>query len=355
MKGLVLSGGKGTRLRPFTYTSAKQLVPVANKPVLFYALEYLAEAGISEVGLVVGDTKAEIVAAVGDGARWGMKVTYVEQPEALGLAHAVKVAQPFLGKERFVMILGDNLIQNGISPLVEQFRRDEMNCQIILTPVKDPQNFGVAELSPDGRVIRLAEKPPEPKSDLALVGIYMFDAHIFEAVNAIRPSRRGELEITDAIQYLINNGFLVKPYIHTGWWFDTGKMEDILDANRHVLETLEAQVEGAVDADSKLYGRVALERGAQVLNSVIRGPVAIGANTRVINSYIGPFTSIYHGCTIAGSEIEHSIIMENSRILDIPYRIEDSLVGREVEISRSPLKPKAYKLVLGDHSKVGII
>ncbi|MBI2322025.1 MAG: glucose-1-phosphate thymidylyltransferase [Chloroflexi bacterium] len=354
MKGLILSGGKGTRLRPITYTSAKQLVPVANKPVLFYAIEYLRDAGIHEVGIVVGDTRAEIRAAVGDGARWGVRVAYVEQPEPLGLAHAVKVAEPFLGRDRFVMILGDNVIEGGIAAYVQTFRRASCQALVILTPVADPQNFGVAELA-DGQIVRLVEKPRDPPSNLALVGIYMFDQHIFEAVNAIRPSARGELEITDAIQHLIDRGYAVEPVVHQGWWFDTGKMEDLLAVNRCLLETLEPRVEGRVDEASQLHGRVAIAPGAVVVHSVLRGPVSIGERTRVVDAYIGPFTSIGHDCVIEDCEIEHSIVMEHCRIVDVHHRLEDCLIGRNVEVSRSPLKPRAYKLMLGDNSKVGII
>ena len=354
MKGLILSGGKGTRLRPITYTSAKQLVPVANKPVLFYAIEYLVEAGITDIGIIVGDTGAEVRAAAGDGSRFGAKLTYIPQEQPLGLAHAVKIAQPFLGEDRFVMLLGDNVIEGGIAKLVECFRQNEMNCQIILTPVPDPQNFGVAQMDGD-RVVRLVEKPREYIGDLALVGIYMFDPNVFAAVNAIKPSRRGELEITDAIQYLLEHGYLVRPYVHRGWWFDTGKMEDLLDVNRYVLEALEPRSDGSVDEESRLYGRVVLEKGAEIVRSVVRGPAIIGERTRIVDSYVGPFTSIYHDCVVTFSEIEHSIVMENCRLLDLPHRLEDSLIGRNVELTRSPVKPKAYKMMLGDNSKVGLL
>jgi glucose-1-phosphate thymidylyltransferase len=354
VKGLILSGGKGTRLRPITYTSAKQLVPVANKPVLFYAIQYLVDAGITDIGIVVGDTRADVKAAVGDGARFGAKITYVEQDQPLGLAHAVKIARGFLGDDSFVMLLGDNLIQGGIACLVDRFRRDTMNCQIILKQVPDPQNFGVAQV--DGnRVIRLVEKPREFIGDLALVGIYMFDKSVFDAVNAIQPSRRGELEITDAIQYLLEKDYLVQHYVHDGWWFDTGKVEDLLDVNRCVLETFEARIEGSVDMESKIYGRVIVEAGAEIVGSVIRGPAIIGERTKVVNSYVGPFSSIYHDCLVQCSEVEHSIVMEHCRLLDLPHRLEDSLIGRNVELALSPVKPKAYKFTLGDNSKVGLL
>jgi len=354
MKGLILSGGQGKRLRPITYTSAKQLVPVANRPVLFRVLDAMVEAGISDIGIVVGDTAPVIEAAVGDGSAWGAKVTYIHQEAPLGLAHAVKISEKYLSNDRFVMVLGDNVIQGGITALVKQFTGSDWNAQIVLKQVKNPQQFGVAELR-DGRIVRLVEKPKHPPSDLAVVGIYMFDHHVFEAVNAIQPSWRGELEITDAIQYLIEQGYQVYPYIHEGWWIDTGKMEDMLEANRLVLESNESRVEGLVDADSKVNGRVVIEKDAEIINSTVRGPAIIGERTRLVNAYVGPFTSIYHDCLIADCEIEHSIIMEHCKIEDIHHRIEDSLIGRHVEIVRSPAKPRAYKMVLGDHSKVGIL
>jgi len=354
MKGLILSGGKGTRLRPITYTSAKQLVPVANRPVLFRVLDAMVEAGITDIGIVVGDTAPVIEAAVGDGSAWGARVTYIHQEAPLGLAHAVKIAEDFLVDDRFVMVLGDNVIEGGITALVKQFTASDWNAQIVLKRVENPQQFGVAELR-DGRIVRLVEKPKHPPSDLAVVGIYMFDHHVFEAVKAIQPSWRGELEITDAIQYLIEKGYQVYPYIHEGWWIDTGKMEDMLEANRLVLESNQSRIEGSVDADSKVNGKVVIEKDAEIINSTVRGPAIIGERTRVVNAYIGPYTSIYHDCLIADCEIEHSIIMEECKIADIHYRIEDSLIGRNVEIVRSPVKPRAYKMVLGDHSKVGIL
>ncbi|MER3545422.1 MAG: glucose-1-phosphate thymidylyltransferase [Chloroflexota bacterium] len=354
MKGLVLSGGKGTRLQPLTYTNAKQLIPVANRPVLFRVLDTLVEAGITDIGIVTGDTAPEIKAAVGDGSRWGAKITYIQQPAPLGLAHAVKISQDYLGEERFIMFLGDNVIQGGLAPLLREFATSDYNAQIVLTRVAEPRHYGVAVLE-NGRVVRLIEKPQTPPSDLALVGIYMFDHHIFEAVNAIQPSRRGELEITDAIQYLIDKGYRVHPYIHEGWWIDTGKPGDMIEANSKVLDELEPRIEGYVDKDSQLEGKVTVEKGAEIINSRVRGPAIIGEDTRIVNSYIGPFTSIYHHCLIQDSEIEHSIVLEHSQIIDIPHRIEDSLIGRHVVLKRSPIKPKAYKFTLGDHSQVGIL
>jgi glucose-1-phosphate thymidylyltransferase len=354
MKALILSGGKGTRLRPITHTSAKQLVPIANKPILFYALEAMAEAKIQKVGIVVGDTKREIQEAVGDGAQWGLQVSYIEQEAPLGLAHAVKIAGPFLEHHPFVMYLGDNLVKDGICSLVEEFKRSGANSQILLARVRDPQRFGVAELR-DGRVISLEEKPAHPKSDLALVGVYMFDHTILEAVEAITPSQRGELEITDAIQYLIDNGYQVHPHVISGWWKDTGKLEDMLEANRIMLEAITPRVEGEVDEVSHLIGKVIVEEGASITASTIRGPVIIGKRCRIVNSYIGPFTSIYHDTLVCNSEIEHSIILDQCRITDIGGRLEDSLIGKNVEVFRSDGKPKAYRLMLGDSSQVGLV
>jgi len=340
-------------LRPITHTSAKQLIPVANKPILFYAIEAIKDAGITDIGIIVGDTREEIEAALGDGSEWGVKITYVEQEEPLGLAHAVKVARPYLGKEPFVMFLGDNLVKEGITPLVKEFAEEKPNAQILLARVKDPQRFGVAELK-DGKVARLIEKPKEPPSDLALVGVYMFDEHIFEAVDNIKPSWRNELEITDAIQYLIDHDYDVHPHIIDGWWKDTGKLEDLLEANRIVLQDLEGDCKGFVDSTSQVIGDVVIEEGAEIINSTVRGPAIIGQDTKIINSFIGPFTSVYFGVTITDSEIEHSIILENSVISNIS-RIENSLIGKSVEVSKSSLKPKAYRLMLGDHSKVGVL
>lgn len=355
MKGLVLAGGKGTRLRPITYTSAKQLVPVANKPVLFRVIEAIRDAGVNEIGIVIGDTGPEVRSAVGDGKRWGVRIEYIPQEAPRGLADAVRTAQPFIGDDRFVMFLGDNCIQGGISPLIEQFGRSDYNAQIVLKRVADPQQFGVAVLDQQGQIVQLIEKPRQPPSDLALVGIYMFDNSIWDAVEAIKPSWRNEYEITDAIQWLVEHRRRVFAYVHEGWWIDTGKKDDMLEANRLILEELPASVEGYVDRDSQLIGKVIVEPGAEIINSTIRGPAIIGEHSRIVNAYVGPFTSIYHHCVIESSEIEHSIVLEHCTIRDLPGRVEGSLIGRHVEVTRSPLKPKAYRLVLGDHSTVGVL
>jgi glucose-1-phosphate thymidylyltransferase len=353
MKALVLSGGAGTRLRPITHTSAKQLVPVANKPVLFYGLEAIRDAGITDVGIIVGDTRAEIEAAVGDGSALGIDVTYIPQEAPLGLAHCVLIAREFLGDDEFVMYLGDNFIIGGITDLVEEFKRGAPDAQILLTKVANPEQFGLAELDPAGRIIRLVEKPKEPKSDLALVGVYMFSPLIHEAVRAIKPSGRGELEITDAIQWLVDAGKDVRPHMVSGYWKDTGRLEDMLECNRKVLEAVEPTCAVRVDEVSRIIGRVVVEQGASIERSTVRGPAIIGRDTRIIDSYIGPFTSIYHDCVISGTEIEYSIVLEATKIEGVA-RIEDSLIGKEVEISPSNLMPRAHRLMLGDHSKVSL-
>jgi glucose-1-phosphate thymidylyltransferase len=353
LKGLVLSGGAGTRLRPITHTSAKQLVPVANKPVLFYGLEALRDAGVHEVGIVVGDTHAEIEAAVGDGSRFGLEVTYIRQEAPLGLAHAVLAAEAFLGDAPFVMYLGDNLLRDGIRELVDEFRVSDADAMILLQRVPNPQSYGVAELA-NGRVVRLVEKPAEPKSDLALVGVYMFTPKILDAAKAIAPSARGELEITDAIQYLIDLGLRVDPCEVSGWWKDTGKLEDMLEANRLILDVLERRIEGDVDG-STIEGRVVIEEGARVVNSSVRGPAIIGAGALIEDAYVGPYTAISAGVVIRRAEVEHSIFLEDSRLEDIDARVESSLVGRGVVIARSDSKPRAYRFMVGDSSSIGLL
>ncbi len=357
MKALILAGGAGTRLRPITHTGAKQLVPVANKPILFYGLEQMAEAGIKEVGIIVGDTRDEIRAAVGSGEQWGLEVTYVHQEAPLGLAHCVLIARDFLDDDDFIMYLGDNLLRQGVRSLVEGFAnrssRDGTVAQILLARVPDPQRFGVAELNEQGEVVRLVEKPVHPPSDLALVGVYLFDPTIHEAVRAIAPSWRGELEITDAIQCLIDRGHRVRQQVVEGWWIDTGNLSALLEGNRLILETLEQRIEGSVDAESRVEGRVVIQEGATVVASTIRGPAIIGKGTTIEQSYVGPFTSIYYGCQIARSEVEHSIVLEQSSIVDIP-RLEDSLIGKQVSVTRSARRPRANRLMLGDHSVVDL-
>ena len=353
MKALLLSGGSGTRLRPITYTSAKQLVPVANKPVLFYGLEAIAEAGITQVGIVVGDTAEEIREAVGDGSAFGIDVTYIPQAAPLGLAHAVLIAREFLGEDDFVMYLGDNFVVGGITDLVDAFRADRPEAQILLTKVPNPTAFGVAELDASGQVTGLEEKPTQPKSELALVGVYLFTPAIHEAVRSIKPSLRGELEITDAVQWLIDAGREVRSTTISGYWKDTGNVTDMLEVNRSVLETLERRIDGTVDADSEIIGRVRIEPGAKVTGSRIVGPAVVGANTVITDSYVGPFTSIAGDCRIEDSEIEYSILLRNSSVSGV-RRVEASLIGRNVEVTPAPRKPASHRFVLGDQSKVQI-
>ncbi|HEY7892659.1 MAG TPA: glucose-1-phosphate thymidylyltransferase [Solirubrobacteraceae bacterium] len=360
LKGLILSGGKGTRLRPITHTSAKQLVPVANKPVLFYGIEAMAAAGIEEVGIIIApETGAEIEEAAGDGSRFGVKITYVPQEAPLGLAHAVLTAEPFLGEDPFVMYLGDNLLQGGISDLVGAFREHAPDALILLTPVADPENYGVAELAPSergsvGRVLRLVEKPPEPVSDLALVGVYMFTAAIHDAARAIEPSARGELEITDAIQYLVDGGRRVEPHIVRGWWKDTGRLEDMLEANRLILDNLTERVDGEL-VESQVDGRVVVESGAYLERSTVRGPAVIGAGARLIDAYIGPYTSVGEDCVIRDAEVEHSILLAGSSVCDLDGRMESSLLGRNVTVRRSERQPRAFRFMVGDNSDISIL
>jgi glucose-1-phosphate thymidylyltransferase len=355
LKGLILSGGRGTRLRPITYTSAKQLVPVANKPVLFYGIEAMAAAGIREVGIIIApETGGEIRQVAGDGSAFGVSITYVEQDEPLGLAHAVLTAEAFLGGSPFVMYLGDNLLRDGITELVETFRSETPDALILLTPVPDPEHYGVAELDGDGRVARLVEKPPEPKTDLALVGVYMFTPSVFDAARAIEPSGRGELEITDAIQHLVDSGMRVDPHIVRGWWKDTGQVQDMLDANRLILDDLGERIDGEL-IDSRTEGRVVIEEGAKLERSTVRGPAVIGRDSHLVDAYIGPYTAIGDNVQIEDAEIEYSIVLSGSSIRDLDGRIEASLIGRNVAIARSPTLPKAYRFVVGDNAEIAIL
>jgi glucose-1-phosphate thymidylyltransferase len=353
LKGLILSGGKGTRLRPITHTSAKQLVPVANKPVLFYGLEAMAAAGIRQVGIIIApETGDEIRIAVGDGSNFGLEVTFIEQDEPLGLAHAVLTARSFLADTPFVMYLGDNLLQGGIVELVEAFRAGEPDALILLTPVPDPENYGVAELDGE-RVVRLVEKPPDPATDLALVGVYMFTPAIHDAAEAIEPSGRGELEITDAIQHLVDRGMRVEPHVVRGWWKDTGRLDDMLEANRLILDNLETRVEGEL-VDSHADGRVVIEPGAKLERSTVRGPAVIGAGAHLVDAYIGPYTAVGEKCLIRNSEVEHSILLAGSSVENLDGRMESSLLGRNVSVRRDGRSPRAYRFMVGDNSEIGI-
>jgi glucose-1-phosphate thymidylyltransferase len=366
MKGLILAGGAGTRLRPITHTSAKQLVPIANKPILYYVIEQLASAGIKEVGIVTGETGAEIRAAVGDGSQFGIEVTYIEQDAPRGLAHCVLIARDFLADDDFVVYLGDNMLQDDLRTFVDKFlaardRPPELGediaappaAQILLAHVDDPRNFGVVELDVRGDIVRLVEKPAIPPSDLALVGVYLFSPAIHDAVRTIEPSARDELEITDAIQRLIDDGHQVRHEILQGWWIDTGKKDPLLHCNRLVLDTIEPRIDGQVDDRSRVERRVIIEEGAELIGSVVRGPAIIGARTRLVDTYVGPYTSIAADCVLVDAEIEHSVVLERSRIQGV-HRIQDSLIGRDVEVERSGVRPHATRLVLGDHSRADL-
>jgi glucose-1-phosphate thymidylyltransferase len=358
MKALILAGGAGTRLRPITHTSAKQLVPVANKPILFYGIEAMVAAGITEIGVIVGDTRAEVMSALGDGQRFGAVFTFIPQDAPLGLAHCVLIADEFLGDDDFVMYLGDNLLEQDLGAFVHAFESardgaEPPTAQILLKQVPDPQRFGIAELDSDGHVVRLVEKPADPPSDLALVGVYLFDRTINEAVRSIAPSPRGELEITDAIQWLVDQGKRVRCELLTGWWIDTGKLTPLLEANRLLLEKIEPRIDGKVDDASTIDGRVVIEAGATVTNSILRGPLVIGAGALISDSFVGPFSAIGDNCEIVNSEVEHSVIMERSKVIDI-QRLEDSLIGKEAVVSRSHLRPRALRLMVGDHCQIDV-
>jgi glucose-1-phosphate thymidylyltransferase len=366
MKGLILAGGAGRRLRPITHTSANQLMPIANKPIIFYVVEQLAAAGIKDVGMIVSEGSHEIEAAVGDGSRFGVEITYISQREPLGLAHCVFIARSFLGDDDFVVYLGDNMVQQDLKPIVDTFearrtRQLELHnehahpaaAQLLLAHVDDPRQFGVVALDENGRVDRLVEKPARPPSDLALVGVYVFDKVIHEAVRSIEPSERGELEITDAIQWLIDTGHVVDHEILRGWWIDTGKKDPLLRCNRLVLDTIAARIDGFVDADSRVEGRVVVEAGARLERCVVRGPAIIGADAMLVDTYVGPYTSIGPRCELRHAEIEHSVVLEQSRIIGV-RRIQDSLIGREVEVVRTGEHPRATRLMLGDNSRADL-
>ena len=358
MKALILAGGAGTRLRPITHTRAKQLVPVANKPILFYGIEAMVAAGITEIGVIVGDTRAEVMQALGDGSRFGAAITYIPQDDPLGLAHCVLIARNFLADDDFVMYLGDNLLEQDLGAFVAAF---EAACagahppvaQILLKQVPDPHRFGIATLDAAGHVVELVEKPDDPPSDLALVGVYLFTPRVHDAVAAIRPSERGELEITDAIQWLLDQGERVRCELLTGWWIDTGKLTPLLEANRLLLEKIETRIDGSVDQASTIEGRVVIGAGAEIINSTIRGPVAIGTGTRVQDSFVGPFSAVGNGCVVQHSEVEHSVIMDDSSIVDIA-RLEDSLIGSNATVQRSRQKPRALRLMVGDHCQIDV-
>ncbi len=353
MKALITAGGHGTRLRPITHTQNKHLIPIANKPILNYALEYVKEAGIREVGIITNKDGSEVKEVYGDGHEMGLSITYIPQERPSGLADCVRIAEPFIKNEPFVFYLGDNIIVGGIKRFINEFNANKSNCHLVLARVPDPERFGVPEIK-ENRIVRIDEKPKKPKSDYAVTGIYIYDSSIFKAVNSIKPSVRGELEISDAHQYLIEKGLNITFSEITGWWKDTGKPHDLLEANRLVLDNIDTKIDGKVDKRSCISGRVVLGIGAEIKNSNVRGPAIIGAGARIINSYIGPYTSIEQNCIIKDSEVEFSIISENCQILDQKIRIESSLLGKDVKISHAQSKPYTNRLIIGDQSIVEI-
>ncbi len=353
MKALILAGGKGTRLRPLAYTAAKQLIPIANNPTILYGIEAIIEAGITDIGIIVGDTRDAIKSELGDGSQFGARFTYLEQDEPLGLAHAVLIAEEFMNGESFLMYLGDNIVQNGVSAFVNDFTANQPNAMVLLNPVKNPSSFGVVILK-EGNVVQLIEKPEFPPSDLALVGVYFFDSNIFTACKSIQPSHRNELEITDAIQWLVDNQYTVAPHVIHNWWKDTGKPEDMLEANRIMLDSRKkpVQILGTVDEDSVVTGPVDIAKGATIRNSIIRGPAIIGSDCIIENAYIGPFSSIGNSVSIIGSQIENSIVCENTEITNVPDRLDSCLIGCGVTITSSARKPTSSSFVLGDNSSI---
>jgi glucose-1-phosphate thymidylyltransferase len=354
MKGLILAGGFGTRLRPLTYTGAKQLIPIANKPIVFYGIEALARAGIKELGIVVGETAAEVMQVVGDGDRFGVKIEYIPQAAPLGLAHAIKISKSFLGAEPFIMYLGDNLLKEGLGDLIKKFEGLNPEALILLTEVRNPQEFGVAVIDQDGRVKKLIEKPRVAPSNLALVGVYIFNHRIFQAIDNIKPSGRNELEITDAIQWLLDNNFKVESCMVRGWWKDTGKPEDIIEANLLILEDIVSVNHGKL-IDTVVNGRVRIESGAVIEQSVIRGPAVIGKNVKITRAFIGPFSSVGDNVVIENSEIECSLIMEGARITNLEKRIDRSIIGKNVIINQIDRSPRTNKFIIGDQSQLEIV
>ncbi len=352
MKAIFLCAGKGKRLRPLTLSISKHLIPIANKPILFYGLEDIKNAGIRDVGIIVGDTRTDIQEAVGNGGKWGLNVTYITQDNPKGLAHAVKVAQDFIGDDSFIVYLGDNLLKESIKKLVEKFTSPDnnANAMVLLTKVENPQQFGIAELDNGGRIVRLMEKPKIPPTNLGIIGVYLFDKNIFSSIDSIKPSVRDELEITDAIQHMIDQNLLVQSYVVNNWWKDTGKPDDIIEANRFMLESIEGDIRGQVDAESHIAGRVRIDKNSKIINSKIRGPVVIGKNTIIENSFVGPFSSIGDNVRISHSEIEHSVVCGNSIIENIEGRIDASLIGRNVVLRKIDKKPRVFRFILGDNS-----
>ena len=354
MKALIASGGRGTRLRPLTHTQNKHLIPIANKPILHYAIDAAVDAGIRQIGIIHNADSREVPEAIGNGKQWGVKITYIPQKDPLGLAHVVKIAEKFIGKDDFIFYLGDNMVVGGVKRFIDEFEKSDCNCFLTLAKVKDPERFGVPEIR-HGKIVGVEEKPKKPKSHFAVAGIYIYDHHIFEAVKKIKPSKRGELEISDAHQYLIDKGYKVGYSEITGWWKDTGKPTDLLEANRLVLDNIEPKIEGTIDRSSTVAGTIVMGAGSKIVNSVVRGPAIIGKNCIIENSYIGPFTSIGDNNIIRNSEVEYSILLQKCKIIDVKIRIEGSLLGNEVEIVEADGKPHVHRFMIGDQSRVEVV
>lgn len=356
MKAIILCAGRGTRLRPLTFSNAKHLIPIANKPVMLYGLEAIVAAGITEVGVIVGENRSEFVRALGDGERWGIKITYIVQEEPKGLAHAARFARDFVQNEPFLMYLGDNIFQAGMKEAVKLYAAHRPNAVTFLYEVEDPRPYGVAELEGD-QVVRVVEKPKEPKSRWILTGAYIFEPLVFDVIAQLKPSQRGEYEITDAIQGLVDRGARVMPYFVPGWWVDTGNASDMLRANRLILRQIETKVEAhvLVDERSTIVGDVILGQGAEIRNSTVRGPAIIGPRSHIVNSFVGSFTSIGQDVTIEHSEIEHSIVMDGCTIGNIQGRIDDSVFGRNISLQRADGLPRSHKFLLADDSQISLV
>ena len=353
MKALIASGGHGTRLRPLTHTQNKHLIPIANKPILHYAIEAAVDAGIKQIGIIHNADSNEVPDAIGNGKRWGVKITFIPQKTPAGLAHVVRIAEKFIGKDNFIFYLGDNMVVGGVKRFIDEFEKSDCNCWLTLSKVKDPERFGVPVIK-NNRIIKVEEKPSKPKSQFAVAGIYIYDRNIFEAVKKIKPSPRGEYEISDAHTYLIEHGYKVGYSEITGWWKDTGKPSDLLEANRLVLDNIEPNFKGEIDKGSSVLGKVILEEGSKVINSVIRGPAIIGKNAIIENSYIGPFSSIGNNTVIHNAEVEYSIVLRDSKIMNVKLRIEGSILGNDVEIVDANGKPHVHRFMIGDQSRVEI-
>lgn len=354
MKALIASGGRGTRLRPITHTQNKHLIPIANKPILHYAIEAAVGAGIREIGIVHNADSDEVPKAIGDGSRWGARITYIPQDTPGGLSQVVALAESFVNGDRFIFYLGDNMVVGGVKRFVDEFEKSGCNCFLTLSRVKDPERFGVPEIR-DGKIVAVEEKPKNPKSSFAVAGIYLYDQHIFEAVKAIKPSARGELEISDAHQYLIDKGYKVGYAEITGWWKDTGKPSDLLEANRLILDNITPDIKGEVDSHSTIAGKVVVQKGATIINSVIRGPAIIGEHCVIEDSYIGPFTAIGNNTIIKKSEVEYSIILRDCKVLSIGIRLEGSILGNDVEVVEASGKPRVHRFMIGDQSRVEVV